>query len=324
MPTLHVLYTGGTIGSAGQPLQPMAGEDFSRLLDGVPGFAGGRLDGGELTWTLSCLEPPLDSADMAPPDWLRIARATLERSAGCDGVVVLHGTDTLAWTAAALSFLLAGIPTPVVLTGSQRPLAAPGTDAIDNLRLALRDAASGLPGVRVAFGGRVLPAVGVLKIDAAADVAFDAPQGTLSSVGDWADSNPAERLARIDPSVRVACLHLYPGIEPATLDAVLAQPVAGLVLAAYGAGNAPSAPAFLASLRKAHARGVTIVVVTQALRGVVRLGEYQTGAGLEAAGAVSGGGMSPVAACAKLWVLRAQGYSQADTAALMQRSLVGE
>lgn len=324
MPTLHVLYTGGTIGSAGQPLKPMAGDEFSRLLDGVPGFAGHCLDGGEVAWTLSCLEPPLDSADMAPPDWLRIARATLERSVGCDGVVILHGTDTLAWTAAALSFLLAGMQIPVVLTGSQRPLAAAGTDAIDNLRLALREAAGGRPGVRVAFGGQVLPATGVLKVDAAADAAFDAPRGRQSSAGDWADSAPSGRLVRIDPAVRVACLALYPGIDAATLGAVLAQPVSGLVVAAYGAGNAPSDEAFLATLRRAHERGVVIVVVTQALRGAVRLGEYQTGAGLAAAGAVSGGELSPVAACAKLWVLCALGHSQSETEALMQRSLVGE
>ncbi|MFT4173890.1 MAG: asparaginase [Rhodocyclaceae bacterium] len=325
MTRLYVLYTGGTIGSAGNPLRPMDGTAFGALLGSLPAFAGGALAGTDIVWHLTCLDTPLDSANMRPADWLAIARNVHAVREQYDGFVILHGTDTLAWTAAALSYLFAGLSKPIVLTGSQRPLAAPASDAPANLSQALLGAAGAEAGVYVAFGGALLPGSRVIKIDAAADRAF-AAFGPAPATGraPWPGDELVARASAGLAGADVACLGLYPGVSVDTLSAILAPNLRGLVLLTYGVGNGPSDAAFLGALRAAHARGVVMVAVTQALSGGVRLGEYATGAGLSGAGVISGGIMTPMAAYAKLVLLRALGGTQGEVEAAMRQDVCGE
>jgi L-asparaginase len=324
MPRLYVLYTGGTIGCAGNPLQPMDGATFLALLGSLPDFAGAHLAGTDIVWHLGCLPTPLDSAAMQPGDWLAIARIVHAEYDRYDGFVVLHGTDTLAWTAAALSYLFAGRGKPLVLTGAQRPLAEAGSDAAANLRHALLCAAKPIPGVSVAFGGALLPGARVVKVDALADQAFAAFPVAPAQSTPWPGDSLIERAAAGMERMQVACLAFYPGISVQTLSAVLAPNLRGLVLMTYGAGNGPSQPEFVDLLRAAHERGVVIVAVTQALHGAVRPAEYLTGAGLAGAGVISGGAMTPMAAYAKLVLLLALRGAPSDIERAMGQDVCGE
>src|SRR5262245_48188383 len=136
-PRIYVLYTGGTIGMAGRPLAPMPAERLAALLHGMPGFDPpwltlhplGRGD-VRIQYTLDAFEHPIDSSSMTPQDWVKIARRVLDHYTEHDGFVVLHGTDTMAWTTSALAFLLEGLAKPVVVTGSQVPLTQTRTDAL--------------------------------------------------------------------------------------------------------------------------------------------------------------------------------------------------
>ena len=131
MAQVYVLYTGGTIGSSGRPLAPMPGPDFTGLMLSMPSLANFRVAGyDDLTYVIDFLDTPLDSSNMTPSDWITIAQKILANYAGYDGFVILHGTDTMSWTAAALSFFLEGLDKPVILTGAQLPLAHSLSDAL--------------------------------------------------------------------------------------------------------------------------------------------------------------------------------------------------
>ena len=280
-------------------------------------------------------DPLLDSSDMRPEDWQRVADALAELLPGHAGAVVLHGTDTMAYTASALSFLLEGLDRPIVLTGSQIPLAEARNDARENLITALLLAHEALLSeVTVYMNGRLLRGNRCTKVSAFGFDAFDSPNlPPLAEVGvevAWRERllRPADerelRALRLR-SVPVVALRLFPGITGSTLTQVLREPVRGLVLETYGSGNAPSRDTeLLDALGEASARGVVIVNVTQCLRGAVNMDAYAAGRSLQAAGVVSGGDMTVEAALTKLTVLLSQESSYADVAALMAADLAGE
>lgn len=280
-------------------------------------------------------EPLLDSSDMQPGDWQRVADALAARLPDAAGAVVLHGTDTMAYTASALSFMLAGLDRPVVLTGSQIPLTEVRSDARENLVTALLLAASpGLHEVCIYLNGRLLRGNRATKVSSQGFDAFESPNlPPLAEVGvevRWRDellrppaAPPLEAL-RLQP-VPVVALRLFPGITAAVLRQVLGDPVRGMVLETYGSGNAPTRDAsLLAALAEASARGVVIVNVSQCLRGAVRMDAYAAGRGLLEAGVVSGGDMTAEAALTKLTVLLSQGQGPAAVASAMARDLAGE
>jgi L-asparaginase len=282
------------------------------------------------------LEPLLDSSDMQPEDWVRIARAVLRRYDAYDGFVVLHGTDTMAYTASALSFMLSGLTKPVIVTGAQLSLEDPRSDGREHIITSLILAGnSGIPEVAIYFGARLLRGNRAQKVHNNDFVAFDSGNlPPLARVGvriaiDHKLVRPAgggvpdtiEHVHRPE----VASLRLFPGISPTLLEHVLAPPTEGLVLETYGAGNFPAANAELcAPLRDAVARGVVIINCSQCHGGAVRQSLYSTGAALQRLGVVSGRDMTPEAALTKLYWLLARGETHAGVVRAMEEDLAGE
>ena len=258
--------------------------------------------------------PLLDSANMGPADWERIAGAIADRHDDVDGFVVLHGTDTMAYTASALSFLLEGLAKPVILTGSQIPLVEPRNDARENLVTSLLLAArDDLAEVAIYLSGVLLRGNRSTKVSSSGFDAFASPNfPPLGRVGVNVDVDtrllrPVERgplRVRRLRDVDVIALRLFPGIRAETLRNLLSGGVRGVVLETYGAGNAPDDDVLHRALAEASERGTVIVNCTQCLRGGVAMDSYATGSKLAAAGVVGGGDMTVEAALTKLvWLL---------------------
>ena len=281
-------------------------------------------------------DPILDSSNMRPAHWLAIARDIVARADEFDGFVVVHGTDTMAYTASALAFMLRGLGKPVVLTGSQIPLCELRSDARDNLLTALLLAAGEppVPEVGLFFGARLLRGCRAVKVNATGFDAFDSPNHPpLATVGvdlavDWSSVRPPGGALRALPErldATVGALRLFPGISADLVHNALAPPLEGLVLETYGAGNAPDDdPELLAAIAEATARGVVVVDCTQCLRGTVALGAYATGAALLRAGVIPGFDLTAEAALAKLVYLLSSERRPHEVRELMQRNLCGE
>lgn len=280
-------------------------------------------------------EPLLDSADNRPSDWLRMAQNIAAHYNQVDGVVLLHGTDTMAYTSSALAFMLEGLGKPVILTGSQVPLAEVRSDARENLIASLQLAARpDLHEVCVYFSGLLLRGCRATKVSASGFDAFDSPnEAPLGQIGVDISLRPgAARAPQPGPlqvaqlqDATVASLRLFPGIDATFVRNVLQDPLQGLVLETFGAGNAPSRDAeLLKALAEASARGVVIVNTTQCLRGRVDMGGYATGSALSEAGVVGGADMTPEAALTKLIYLLGMKYTADTVRHLIQQDLRGE
>jgi L-asparaginase len=327
MPKVLLLHTGGTLGMAGgrpSALRPAA--FFKTLKSRVPEL----FDLADIELELFS---NLDSSEMQPELWSRMAAHLHRRLPEFDGAVVTHGTDTLAYTASALSFMLRGLPRPVVLTGSQRPLGEIRTDARLNLIDAVLSALHGPREVSICFDSHLYRGNRTRKTKVAEYDAFDSPNfpvlGTLG-VGTHFEPGlpPSGRFTlheRLD--ARVFHLKVFPGLDPA-LPLALLPHVRGLVLEAYGAGNFPIAPELGRSLeplfREAAARGVPVVVVSQADRNAVELGLYESGAVARAAGAIGGADMTSSAALVKLMSGLAYHRDPARLARFLTTPVAGE
>lgn len=311
---LLFLMTGGTlsmrekIGADGRTPSQLSLEDSTTdLLAEVPALA--RVAEIETRQLFA-----MDSSDMQPSDWVALARevhAALSGERAFDGVVVVHGTDTMAYTASALALLLGPLPAPVVLTGAQRPLAEARTDARENLVDAAHVATLAVPEVAIVFASRVLRGVRATKRDAWALDAFDSPNckalvelGVSATIAPHvnAPSALAPFDARIEPSV--LAVRIFPGLEERLLTGAVRAGVKGLVLEAYGTGNVPQSVgrSLVPAIEHARDRQVPVVIVSQCLRGFVDLSRYVGGAAARDAGAISGGDMTPEAAVAKLMI----------------------
>lgn len=249
----------------------------------------------------------MDSADMQPADWLTLAREVHRELSRYDGIVVVHGTDTMAYTASALALLLGPLPKPVVLTGSQKPLVDVRTDGRQNLVDAALVATLPVPEVSVVFHSRALRGVRSTKKDAWGFDAFDSPQlAPLVELGLDVELAPHVRPPgdlepfddRLEP--RVLAVRVFPGLDASLVRGALRAGVRGLVLESYGTGNVPRS--LLPALKEARARGVPVVVVSQCLRGFVDLGVYEGGAMAADLGAIAAKDMTVEAAVAKLMV----------------------
>ncbi len=286
--------------------------------------------------TLSVLEPLLDSADMAPDDWVRIAGVIAARYAEFDGFVVVHGTDTMAYTASALSFLLPGLGKPVVLTGSQLSLTDPRSDGREHLVTSILLAGTtGVAEVCIYFAQRLLRGNRAQKVHNDRFAAFDsgnfpalAHAGTVIEVRHSLAIPPGTGLLqRVELPHRpeVAALRIFPGIRAGLIEKVIEAPLEGLVLETYGAGNAPGRDAaFLGALERATKRGVVVVNCSQCHGGRVRQGLYQTSSALARVGVISGHDMTPEAALTKLYCLLASGLDVRTVRAQMEQDLAGE
>ena len=327
-----VIYAGGTIGMRKGPsgyapapgyLPAMMAEMPELRGQGVPRFE------------VLEFERLLDSSNMTPQDWNAIGSAIAARYDAYDGFVVLHGTDTMAYTASALSFMFEGLAKPVVLTGSQIPMSETRNDARANLLAALMLAASpGLPEVGVCFGRVLLRGNRTVKTHAGGLDAFASPDlPPLADLGvEIAFRRDLIRRAEAVPfrfrpcsTELVAAIRVFPGMTGGVLASVLRPPLRAVVLEAYGTGNAPTAePAFLAALAEASAAGMVIVAVTQCLYGAVELESYAAGAALIGAGVVGGRDLTIEAALCKLLYLLGQSDDPAWIRSEMARDLRGE
>jgi L-asparaginase len=272
---------------------------------------------------------------MTPTEWVKIAHDIAAHYDDFDGFVVLHGTDTMAYTASALPFMLSNLGKPVIVTGSQIPLCEVRNDARENLITSLLIAAShAIPEVCLYFGGKLLRGCRAVKVSADGFAAFDSPNfPPLGTVGIDIDVNwNFVRRASGEPLVVeefaspvVSALRLFPGISPELVRNVLRPPLQGLVLEAYGVGNGPDQNgAFLSALEEATSRGVVIVDCTQCLEGSVNLGEYAAGSALARVGVISGFDMTAEAALTKLYHLFSRGTDVDEVKRELQRDLRGE
>jgi L-asparaginase len=287
-------------------------------------------------YTLHAYPTPIDSANATPADWQQIARDIAARYDAYDGFVVLHGTDTMAWTAAALSFMLRGLRKPVIVTGSQIPLGAARSDAPQNLITALQLAASDrLSEVAIYFNQRLLRGNRATKVSAARFDAFDSPNyPPLAEVGIDIQWNPTALLPRGAteafelpdyPQGTILPLRFVPGITTDFMRAVLDLRPQALILQCYGSGNMPDRdPAMTKMLARAHEAGTVLVACSQALHGQVTIGAYAAGAGMGAAGVIGAADMGFEAIFAKLHHLFALGYTPEQVRVEFPRNVAGE
>ena len=337
-PRILIVYTGGTIGMtedlATGALVPFS---FDHLMRNVPkiGRLGYALDHVEI-------DPPIDSSNMNPVHWAQVAKMIADAYDDFDGFVVLHGTDTMAYTASALSFMLRGLAKPVILTGSQLPIGEIREDGTENLITALQIAAArtgdGAPMVQevaISFGRHLWRGNRAMKVSSTnfgafasynypplADMDLHIVYRERLLARPAADATLAPIYA-MDDAVAVA--FLYPGITEAALRPQLLAPGAkAVVLRTFGAGNAPTETWFTDLVAEAVGAGKVVVNVTQCPAGGVEEKRYATGDALAKAGVVSGCDMTCEAALTKLMHLFGQGLSATEVAAAMTRPLAGE
>ncbi len=298
----HVLliHTGGTLGMTGTPLEP--GAYAEALTERLPEVS-------QLADLETRIPFNLDSSDVGPDHWRRLAEIVEQERDAYDGFVIVHGTDTMAYTAAALSFALRGLDRPVVLTGAQRPLAALRTDARRNLADAVELATCQVPEVAICFDGLLLRGCRATKTNVRDYRAFESPGcEPLARLGVDIDiddhvrrpDEPFSTDPRFDS--RVSVVYVHPGLEPDLLRGLLESDQAphGVVLAAYGVGTVPSRTRPLAPIvDEAVERGAEVLVVTQS-SGTVDLDLYENSIALREAGAISGGEMGIEAGVTKL------------------------
>ncbi len=319
MTKILCLYTGGTIGC--KPTMHGLAPAPGVLHEPLRALAASHPDTPEIT----VLEYPelLDSSSMGPADWNRIGADIARFYADFDAFIVLHGTDTLAYTAAALSFQLEHLAKPVIITGAQRPWLQAGSDAPANVASAIREAASGTAGVRVTFGGKVLPGFAVRKTGTERDDDFAAPNWD----GRWPALVATEplHLVKINPSARIAAFKLYPGLSYDLLITALEKaPLAGLVLESWGSGNLPHRPDLIEAIYWQARRGAVIVNCSQCLAGIVRPAHYAAGHEIARIGAIPAGPMGPETAIAKLHYLFGRNPDPASVREGMKQNLRGE
>jgi L-asparaginase len=323
---IHLVHTGGTLGMAPVDGALAPGPYLSRLLADVPELS--RLAEVDVEILMN-----VDSTEMGPHGWDRIGAALAARMADYDGFVVVHGTDTMAYTAAALSFSLRGLEKPVILTGSQRPLRAIPTDARTNLVSAVDLARRDVPEVAIFFGRALLRGNRAMKVSAERYDAFESPNyPPLGRVGLDVDlhpdlvrrpSEPFRLMAGFDPAV--VYLPAWPGADPGAMDRAVDAGARIVVMGAYGVGNvAGGERGWPGAIARASRRGTVVLLVTQCGHGAVRPHLYAGGRAALAAGAVPGHDLTVEAALVKSMHGLGRGLSGEALAAFLGADVAGE
>lgn len=329
---IYVAYTGGTIGmqKSEHGFIPVPGF-LSETVRQMPEFYRSEMP----EFDIHEYHPVIDSSDMTPAHWLTIARDIEANYQNYDGFVVLHGTDTMAFTASALSFMLENLSKPVIVTGSQIPLAQLRSDGQVNLLNSLYLAAYyPIAEVALYFNNQLFRGNRATKADADGFNAFASPNfppllqagihielkaGQLCE----ANSHPPLQVAHITPQP-VSVVTLYPGISADVIKNMAAAPVRALIIKSYGVGNAPQNPQLLSALTEAAERGTVIVNCTQCFKGKVNMGGYATGHALQQCGVSSGFDMTLEAALTKLHYLLSKNLASDEVRQLVMQNLRGE
>lgn len=332
-----IIYTGGTIGMIeNAETGALENFNFEQLQKHVPELK-------KLEFNLdSCqFDPPRDSSDMEPEAWADLVRIIYENYEKYDGFVILHGTDTMAFTASALSFMLENLNKPVIFTGSQLPIGMLRTDGKENLMTSIEIAAAKhrgkplVPEVCVFFENHLMRGNRTTKINAENFNAFKSYNyPPLAQAGIHIKYEPSviHRYTNGKPltphlflDTNVVILKLFPGIQESTVAAMLAIPgLKAVVLETYGSGNAPRKPWFIKQLIEATERGIVIVNITQCSAGNVEMERYETGLQLLQAGILSGYDSTTESAVTKLMFLLGHGLPPEEVRKMMKVSIAGE
>lgn len=335
---LLMIYTGGTIGMkedpADQTLKPF---DFSQIIEEVPEL--GKFAANIDAYTF---DPLIDSSNVTPDLWQKLAKLIEERYEAYDGFIILHGTDTMAFSASALSFMLSGLSKPVIFTGSQLPIGKPRTDGKENLISAVEiastvdaDGMAMVPEVAIFFDSMLLRGNRSTKVNAEHFNAFASPNCLpLAEAGISIKYNtalirhpkqgqPLRINTRLD--TRVSILKIHPGITPQVVRNILLGPeTRAVILETYGSGNALTAPWFMDIIHESSAMGKILLNVTQCLQGSVNMSLYATGKSLRDAGVLPGYDSTTESALAKLFHLMGLYPDNASVKELLLEDLRGE
>lgn len=335
--SILLIYTGGTIGMIeNSETGVLESFNFQHLKEHMPELK-------KLGYGVSTIQfdPPMDSSEMGPESWTKIVKIIADNYNTYDGFVVLHGTDTMSFTASALSFMLENLSKPVILTGSQLPIGMLRTDGKENLITAIEIAAAKengqpiVPEVCIFFENDLMRGNRTSKINADHFNAFRSYNyPVLAHAGIYikyderqiyhsVSRKPLKPHYLLDRNV--AILKLFPGISPLVIESILNIPgIKGIVMETFGSGNAPSQEWFLNMLKDAVDRGIVIVNITQCSAGSVEMHRYETGHKLMEAGVISGFDSTTESAVAKLMFLFGHGLSPEEVKEHMNCSLIGE
>ena len=332
-----LIYTGGTIGMKEDPgNQTLRPFDFSSLMEEVPELRKFALRIDSYTF-----DPLIDSSDIEPSMWQKLAEIIRDNYSTYDGFVVLHGTDTMAYSASALSFMLENLSKPVIFTGSQLPIGRPRTDGKENLISAVEiasarepDGSPTVPEVCIYFNSLLLRGNRCTKVDATGFEAFRSPNlPPLAEAGIDIRYNrdiirrtppgPFRIHTNLDTSVSI--LKVHPGITRQVVeDILLGSRTRAVIIESYGCGNAPSSDWFIDIVRESNARGKILYNVTQCIRGLVNMDLYATGRTLKDAGVLGGKDITTESALGKLFFLMGNNVDNESVKAYLEYDLRGE
>ena len=335
--SILIIYTGGTIGMREDPMtRTLSPMNFEMLQEEIPELYKLGFNIESVTFN-----PPIDSANMTPAIWIELATTIKSNYAKYDGFVILHGTDTMAYTASALSYMLENLDKPVIMTGSQLPIGILRTDGKENIITAIQIAAARkegkaiVPEVCIYFSSHLFRGNRTTKEDSQQFAAFMShhyPKLAVAGVDikynyEKINYSGSKGILSINTSIddNVIVLKIFPGIGRRYFEAILSLPgLKGIILESYGSGNMPTFPWIFEAIREATLSGVVFMNVSQCPGGRVKMGYYETSRELQEAGVVSGKDITVEAAVTKMMFLLGQQLTVSEVKAYLSQNLSGE